>query len=136
MMQANPGTPTPANVSPPMIYIVDDEPMLLELAQAILEDEGYRLQTFRDPDLALKTFTEAQSRPDLLITDYAMHGMNGMELMEQVRRLNPAQKVLLVSGTVAEDIFQESPIKPNGFLAKPYQAAQLSGLVRETLNGK
>jgi CheY-like chemotaxis protein len=116
-----------------LIYVVDDEPMLLELASAILEPEGYRIKVFRDPEVALQTYASATERPDLLITDYAMHTMNGIELMEQFRRIGPRQRILLVSGTVAEDIYENSPVKPDGFLGKPYQAAQLTRVVKELL---
>jgi CheY-like chemotaxis protein len=116
-----------------LIYVVDDEPMLLELATAILEPQGYDVKPFRDPEIALQSYAAAQPQPDLLITDYAMHTMNGMDLMKQFRKVNPQQKVLLVSGTVAEDIFADSPIKPDRFLAKPYQAAQLNRIVKELL---
>ena len=126
-------TDKPAGNSGPLIYVVDDEPMLLELATVILEPEGYQVQSFRDPELALKTFTTATSRPALLITDYAMHSMNGMQLVEAFRRLEPKQKILLVSGTVAEDIFRDSTSKPDKFLAKPYQAVDLTNLVKELL---
>lgn len=111
------------------IYVVDDEPMLLELATVILEPQGYRVKCFRDPEFALETFGSASPRPDLLITDFAMHGLNGMQLIEKFRRLNPAQKILLVSGTVDEEIFRNSPAKPDRFLAKPYQAHQLANAV-------
>ena len=133
MTQPNTGNLAPTHGSGELIFIVDDEPMLLELASAILEDEGYRLRTFRDPELALQAYVAAQPRPGLVITDYAMQPMNGMELLEKFRQLNPSQKVLLISGTVAEDIYQGSPIQPDRFLAKPYQAHQLSQLVRELL---
>lgn len=123
----------PARHSGPLIYVVDDEPMLLELATVILEPEGYQVQTFRDPEMALKTFKTAKSRPALLITDYAMHQMNGMQLVEAFRRLDPTQKILLVSGTVGEEVFSESSAKPDKFLAKPYQAADLTKLVKELL---
>ena len=116
-----------------LIYVVDDEPMLLELATAILEPQGYDIKPFRDPELALRSYAAAQPQPDLLITDYAMHNMNGMDLIKKFRKVNPQQKVLLVSGTVAEDIFADSPIKPDRFLAKPYQAAQLNRIVKELL---
>ena len=116
-----------------LIYVVDDEPMLLELAIVILEPSGYQIQTFRDPELALETFSAAKRRPDLLITDYAMHSMNGMQLVEKFRKLEPRQKILLVSGTVGEDIFRDAPAKPDKFLAKPYQAGQLTRLVTELL---
>lgn len=119
-----------------MIFVVDDEPMLLELASVILEPKGYNIRTFRDPENALKAFKEASPRPELLITDYAMHSMNGMQLVEQFRALEPGQKILLVSGTVGEEIFREAPAKPDRFLAKPYQATQLTDAVKELLAQK
>jgi CheY-like chemotaxis protein len=119
--------------SGPLIYLVDDEPMLLELAGAILEMKGYRTERFQDPKAALQAYRSANPRPDLLMTDYAMHAMNGMELMGQVRQMEPRQKILLVSGTVAEDIYLESNVKPDGFLAKPYQAQQLADIVADVL---
>ena len=127
------GRRVPAQKAAALIYVVDDEPMLLELASVILEPQGFRLKTFRDPELALQTYAAASERPDLLITDYAMHTMNGMELIEQFRRLEPRQKILLVSGTVGEDIFSNTPAKPDGFLSKPYEAQELSRAVHRLL---
>jgi len=114
-----------------LIYVVDDEPMLLELATVILEPLGYSVKTFRDPQTALQAFTAARPRPALPITDYAMHRMNGMDLMEACRRLRPEQKVLMISGTVDETIYRDSPCKPDLFLAKPYQAKHLMDMVKE-----
>jgi DNA-binding NtrC family response regulator len=108
-----------------LIYVVDDEVMLLELATIILEPRGYTVRTFRDPTSALAAFTAAKPRPILVITDYAMHSMNGMALIAACRRVEPDQKMLLISGTVAEDIYQDSPCKPDAFVAKPYHARQL-----------
>lgn len=118
-----------------LLYVVDDEPILLELATFILEPLGYRVKTFRDPDLAFQEFRSSDERPKLLITDYAMHQMNGMALLEKCKTADPKLKTLLVSGTVGEDIYRDSPIQPDKFLAKPYHANQLSDLV-ESLIGK
>jgi two-component system, cell cycle sensor histidine kinase and response regulator CckA len=115
------------------IYVVDDEPMLLELAMVILEPLGYRIKTFRDPETAVQEFTSAQPHPLLIITDYAMHTMNGLELIEACRRIEPGQKTLMLSGTVGPDIYHDSPIQPDRFLAKPYQAKQLVDMVRAML---
>lgn len=117
----------------PLVFVVDDEAMLLELSTVILEPLGYHLCTFRDPKSALDSFARAQPRPDLLITDYAMHEMNGMELIRECRRLEPSQKILLLSGTVGVEVFEESPCKPNRFLAKPYYARQLIDIVKGML---
>jgi CheY-like chemotaxis protein len=116
------------------IFVVDDEPMLLELAVVILEQLGHQLYTFRDPKTALETFCGFQPPPLLVITDYAMHAMNGMELITECRRIHPEQKVLLLSGTVDEHIYHDTPVKPNRFLAKPYQARQLLDTVTAILS--
>ena len=116
-----------------LIYVVDDEPMLLELAVIVLEPMGYNVKTFRDPKAALDAFSKAEATPALLITDYAMHLMNGMELMTACRAINPSQKILLISGTVDEKIFRNAACKPNRFLSKPYQAKQLVEAVKSLL---
>lgn len=116
-----------------LIYVVDDEAMLLELATVILEPRGYVVRTFRDPGSALEVFTETRPRPALIITDYAMHNMNGMMLIEACRKLEPEQKILLLSGTVGPEIYHQSRVKPDRFLEKPYQARQLLDVVKAML---
>jgi CheY-like chemotaxis protein len=116
-----------------LIYVVDDEPMLLELASVILEPLGYAIETFRGPESALQAFKNAQPPPALLITDYAMHVMTGLELVEACRQIRPLQKALVVSGTVGEDVLSNAHVKPDRFLAKPYQAKQLIEAVAAVL---
>src|SRR6516225_601470 len=118
-----------------LIYVVDDEVMLLELATIILVPLGFTVETFGDPNSALAAFTAAQPRPLLLITDYAMHHMNGMALIAACRSLEPHQKTLLISGTVTEDIFRDSPCRPDAYVAKPYHARQLIEVVESTVGG-
>lgn len=116
-----------------MIFVVDDEPMLLDLATAILQPLGYDVRTFRDPHLALAEFSK--SKPAVLVTDYAMGVMNGLELMRECRRLQPQQKVLLLSGTVDERIYAGAEVKPDAFLAKPYQLNEFIRLVKSLACG-
>ena len=133
MSNAKPIRAEPESSGRPLIYIVDDEPMLLELASVILEPLGYTIETFRDPESALRAFRAANPPPRLIITDYAMHTMNGLELAEACRQVRPEQKVLLVSGTVGQDIYRNAPVKPDRFLAKPYQSKQLVEAVETIL---
>lgn len=116
-----------------LIYVVDDEPMLLELALVILEPLGYMVKTFRSAEAAMQAFKAADPPPVLIITDYAMHTMNGLELLNACRRLRPHQKALLVSGTVGPEIYRGAPVKPDRFLAKPFQSKQLVDAVAATL---
>jgi len=123
----------PSGNSGKLIYVVDDEPILLELAIFILEPLGYRLRTFRDPEVAFREFCSTDPPPQLLITDYAMHQMNGLELVKKCKIADPKVKTLLVSGTVGDEIYRGSPIQPDCFLAKPYHANQLSDIVQSLL---
>ena len=120
----------------PLIYVVDDEPMLLELAALVLDPWGYQLQTFRDPEAAMQSFTAANPRPAIVITDYAMHRLNGMDLVKRCKQLQPGQKVILISGTVGQEIFRDEMVMPDRFLAKPYEARQLVDMVKAVLAEK
>jgi CheY-like chemotaxis protein len=110
------------------VFVVDDEPMLLELAEVILKPIGCEVRTFRDPESALREFAAAQ--PDIVLTDYAMGRMTGMDLIRECRRINPRQKMILVSGTVDGQVFADAPVKPDRFLTKPYQINELADCVR------
>ena len=111
-----------------VVFVVDDEPMLLELAEAILKPIGYNVRTFRDPELALKEFPAA--RPEVIVTDYVMGRMSGMDLIRECRRLNPKQKMVLLSGSVDEQVFADAPVKPDRFMSKPYQIHELTDCIR------
>jgi len=110
-----------ASGSPATIFVVDDEPMLLDLAATILQPLGFDVRTFRDPKQALAEYPAA--KPDLVVTDYAMGEMNGLDLVRECKRINPRQKTLLLSGTVDASIYlnADAQSKPDRFLAKPYQ---------------
>ncbi len=114
---------------PTVIFVVDDEPMLLDLAAAILDPLGYDVRTFRDPKTALAEF--AKTKPTLVVTDYAMISMNGIQFIRECKRVHPDQKTLLVSGTVDEKIYANETIRPDGFLAKPYQVADFIASVQK-----
>jgi len=113
--------------------VVDDEPMLLELAEAILAPLGHEVKTFRDPDSALQAYRAATVLPVVVVTDYSMQHMSGQQLLCACRRICPDQKVLMVSGTVEEDIFDKKENQPTAFLPKPYQAQELLAAVAALL---
>jgi CheY-like chemotaxis protein len=105
------------------IFLVDDEPMLLELAAAVLEPLGYDVRTFSNPEAAIAEFPTV--RPSLIVTDFAMGKMSGLDLIRECKGQVPLQKIMLLSGTVDEQIFHNSTAKPDAFLAKPYRVSDL-----------
>lgn len=115
----------------PQIFVVDDEPMLLELAAKVLGK--YHVQTFSDPEKALNAYSAADPPPELVITDFAMHKMDGLDLIRECRRRHPKQKIILLSGTVDETVYSGTGVRPDRFLSKPYQPGELSELVAEIL---
>jgi len=126
---------TPSNNTPVTIFVVDDEPMLLEMAVMILEPLHFRVRTFRDPQTALAEFSAANPRPALIVTDYAMHSMSGMDLIRECRRIHPKQKIILLSGTVDENVYTKAEAKPDRFLAKPYQVSDFVTLIQSLATG-
>jgi DNA-binding NtrC family response regulator len=117
----------------PLIYLIDDQPMLLDLAEMSLRNEDYSIRKFDDPELALETFMKAKTKPELLISDYAMGKMNGLELIERCKSVHPPLKTILISGTAGAEIVLGSPVKVDRFMGKPYQPANLADLVRSVL---
>ena len=87
--------PAPASPSA-RILLVDDHKLGLIARKAVLEELGHRITTAAEGAEALEQFTRNQF--DLLITDYKMPRMNGVELIRKVRELNSSLPVILISG--------------------------------------
>ena len=120
-------------VSNCLIYLVDDEELLLDLAEDSLLPDGYALKKFQDPQAALESFTREARKPSLLLTDYAMSPINGLELSARCKSAHPGLKILMVSGTAGPEIMDAAPGAVDQFLAKPYHPAELARTVRSML---
>lgn len=134
-MLARPATnsaETPARTGG-VIFVVDDEPMIGEIVASILDLEGYQSRVFIDPQKAFAAFMEADPRPKLLMTDYVMGPMNGMELIHRCRTVSPELKTILYSGNVTEDITSIYVFKPDAFVPKPFLPHTLLGVVQSVL---
>ena len=104
-----------------------------DLIADILPPPGYVIEAYTSAEAAFQAFEPAEPKPVLIITDYAMHRMNGLELAEACRRIRPNQRVLLVSGTVGPEVYVGARVLPDRFLAKPYEAEELVEAVKEVL---
>ncbi|MGC8792781.1 MAG: response regulator [Bryobacteraceae bacterium] len=79
-----------------LILLVDDNKLGLSARKALLEEQGYRVTTAASGEAALELFRRA--RFDLVITDFKMPGMNGIELIRAIRAERPAVPIILISG--------------------------------------
>lgn len=115
------------------MFVVDDQDMVLMVVNELLKIHRVKTRTFLDPAQALEAFAEADTKPQLLLTDFVMQGMNGMELIERCKQLDPSLKTILYSGSVGMEIVQDYAIKPDRFLGKPFQPTALISVVDEML---
>jgi DNA-binding NtrC family response regulator len=88
---------------------------------------------FLDPDRAWQTFRRARSKPRLLISDYAMGKMDGLQLMQRCKEIHPELRTILVSGNVGAEIIVNTPVKIDQFLSKPYPPERLCALAVELI---
>lgn len=119
-----------------LIFVVDDEPLLVEMAQTVLEAEGYQIRAFCDPENVLQALEEADLKPGLLITDCLMGSMDGFELMDRCHKVQPGLKTLLLSGTIDESFLRQQAVKPDRFLSKPYRVKTFLQVVEDILHGR
>jgi CheY-like chemotaxis protein len=125
----------PTGPSIPVVYVVDDSPDLAEMLEVFLQAAGYPTRVFCDPLQAVEALKAAPAKPKLLVTDFQMPGMNGMELIQRCRGLHPDLKVLSASGHVPESGGAGYPSKPDRILPKPYTSRQLVDVVRSMIGG-
>jgi two-component system, NtrC family, nitrogen regulation response regulator GlnG len=116
-----------------LIFVVDDNALLVEYAGTVLKGEGYEVRHFTDPKDVLKAMKEANPKPVALVTDYDMGEMNGLELIVSSHKIHPPLKTLLLSGTITGDFVAKHPAKVHRFLGKPYLPPQLKNIMRELL---
>ena len=118
----------------PRIYIVDDSPDIGEMLEVFLSHAGYSTRVFAEPLKALDALQEAEPKPELLITDFRMPGVNGLELIQRCRAIHPALKVISASAYLPEEVLAGYPCKPDRILPKPYSSTALIETVRGLLN--
>jgi signal transduction histidine kinase/CheY-like chemotaxis protein len=111
------------------ILLVDDEDLVRIGTGEMLTDLGYKVIDANSAAEALRLL-RGGDEPDLMITDYLMPGMNGVELIEHARPLCPSMEVMLITGysTIAEGPGASLPR-----LAKPFRQSDLAQVVAELL---
>lgn len=78
------------------LALVDDDPLTRRALKALLEDEGWEVETFADAEGALEPL--AQGRFAALVTDYVLPGIRGTELARRARDADPALRCVVISG--------------------------------------
>jgi two-component system cell cycle sensor histidine kinase/response regulator CckA len=129
--------PEPAGKTDPgweTILLVEDEEGVRELAQEILEAEGYKVLVASGPEEALLTVERHDATIHLLVTDVVMPQASGPELVERLQAVRPDVRVLYMSGYADAAIVQHGELDAGlPFIQKPFTPSALTRKVREAL---
>ena len=117
------------------ILLIDDEETVIKISEMMLKRLGYSVLKAHSGYEGLKLFKENKSIIDLIISDFEMPKMNGKEVMDKLREIEPQIKIMLSSGALTDaDEKTVMNIGFNGFLKKPYNINTLCEKMAEILN--
>ncbi|MBI3149524.1 MAG: sigma 54-interacting transcriptional regulator [Betaproteobacteria bacterium] len=116
------------------VLTVDDDPTLLKLIGILLREEGFKVLAADSAEKALALL--AVEKPDLVVTDLRMGGMDGLALFDAVRKSNPMLPVIILTahGTIP-DAVDATKRGVFGFVTKPYEARALLAEIDKALSG-
>lgn len=108
----------------PHILFADDDPDITELVQVVLEAAGYRVSTSDNPAGVLQL--AATERFDLLLLDYWMPEVTGVELCRQIRAFDQSTPILICSGAVTQRDREAAIVAgAQGYVSKPFSTRDL-----------
>ena len=113
------------------ILVVDDEPSIVKLVTAYLGQEGYDVRTAADGPtglLAARTF-----KPDLVILDIMLPGLDGLEVLARLRRESDVYVILLTARTEETDRVVGLAVGADDYVTKPFSARELVARVKAAL---
>jgi len=113
------------------ILVVDDEPGILNVVTAYLRSEGYDFRTAGDGAEGLKTIHAYQ--PDLIILDVMLPGMDGIEVLSQLRRESNAYVIMLTARSEETDKLVGLSVGADDYLTKPFSPRELMARVKAAL---
>ena len=117
------------------ILMVDDEVMIINIGRDILKTLGYNVLTAQDGSTALAIFEDSKENIDLIILDMVMPEMNGGDVFDKLKKIDPDVKVLLSSGYSlnghASKIIDRGCV---GFIQKPFTIREIASELRKILD--
>jgi len=116
------------------ILVVDDSGFARRTLRQMLESDGHSCDEAQNGTEALERY--ASRRPDIVLLDMVMEEMNGLEVLANLRRVDPEAKVLVVSADIQTSTSQQAKAAgANGMLNKPFQKDQLLATVAKVASG-
>src|SRR5690242_16560999 len=115
------------------ILLVDDEPGMLRYIKTLLEVEDHQVATASTGEEALETVQKGLN-PDLVLLDLLMPGIDGLETLENLRKLRPGVKVVMLSCVNdTKKVVQAIRLGATDYITKPFQKAELDNVIDQCL---
>lgn len=109
------------------IHIVEDDQLMGELLDTLLTLEGYQVTVDKETSVLMATLT--LDKPDILLMDVNLRGVNGLDLIEKFRSEAPDQKLVIVAQSGIEQEELALRAGANAFIQKPYDCDELIKLL-------
>lgn len=113
------------------ILVIDDEPSIVNLVSAYLKPEGYEVHTAADGPAGLKA--AHAFKPDLVVLDVMLPGMDGIELLSRLRRESDVYVILLTARTEETDKLVGLSVGADDYVTKPFSPRELTARVKAAL---
>src|SRR5581483_4684310 len=124
----------PQRAGATILVVEDDENVQLVVAD-MLDGLGYRVLLAANGDDALALLAKRERHIDLMLTDVMLPGMNGREVAERARQIEPALKVLFMTGYARDVIVHQGRLDPGiELIEKPFHAEMLAQRLSELLD--
>src|ERR1700693_2556414 len=115
------------------ILLVDDEPGMLRYIRTLLEVDDYKVETASTGEEAVERVQKGM-RPELGLLDLLMPGIDGLQTLEQLRKLQPNLKVVMLSCVSdTRKVVQAIRLGAHDYLTKPFQKAELDAVIDQCL---
>lgn len=113
------------------ILVIDDEPSIINLVSAYLKPEGYEVYTAADGNAGLKA--ARAFKPDLIILDLMLPGIDGIELLSRLRRESDVYVIMLTARTDETDKIVGLSVGADDYVTKPFSPRELVARVKAAL---
>lgn len=118
------------------VFVIDDDRHMRTACVRVLEAAGYMVACAETGADGLEQIRNNSEKPDVVLLDHLMPGMNGMDVMAQIHLLNPQIPVVIMTGSVTEasasTIIEQGA---QGCLPKPFTPEQLRDVVKRVTEG-
>jgi len=116
------------------VAYVDDDPVMLLMVQGLLQRSGYHVTCFDDPRDALVALRAQPEAFDLILTDYNMPGLSGLDIARELAAFRPDLAVVISSGYVSDELLAAAAqAGVRRVMQKEYTLEQLQDLIRDVL---